>query len=194
MQLILRRLSPQSGPKEQHIAAYALLADALNAEQGIRTAQILRTERGKPYLSGYDLQFSLSHCKGLAICALGDSTPIGIDAEPIRTVRPRVAQRCFAQSELQLLECASDPDLTFTRLWTLKESYVKAIGHGISFPMRMIPFALECSVRPLFPTDLRFTQYLTPDGFVISLCHKTADGQVLYTERLGEIERFAENL
>lgn len=190
MRLLIRRLAQPCQSREQHIAAYALLSDALFDAAGIRTARIMREDLGKPYLLGTDLQFSLSHCKGMAVCALGDHTPIGVDCEPLRTVRPRVAQRCFSESELRLLDQSDQPDLLFTRLWTLKESYVKAIGRGISFPMKSISFTLCGDRITASEAEFGFSQFLTEDGFVISICHKDADGKCRNIGGTEEIEIF----
>lgn len=187
MQLMIQRLPADCQSRQQHIAAYALLSDALFGAAGIRTARILREEMGKPYLLGTDLQFSLSHCKGMAVCALGDHTPIGVDCEALRTVRPRVAKRCFSDSELRQLEQSDQPDLLFTRLWTLKESFVKAIGRGISYPMKSISFKLCDDCITASDSTFSFSQILTEDGFVISVCHKDADGKCRNTGGAGEI-------
>lgn len=191
MRLLLCRLAPSLGRKEQHIAAYSLLSALLYESHGLRCARIAREELGRPYLSDYPIQFSLSHCKGMAVCVLGDTSPVGVDVEPLRTLKSRVAQRCFSADELRQLEGAENPDLLFTRLWTLKESYVKAIGQGISFPMRTISFVLDDAHITETETGYRYTQFLTEDGFVISVCHRDADGTC---RRLDGPEEFQEQI
>lgn len=94
-------------------------------------------ESGKPYLTGHPhLHFNLSHSGSWVVCAI-DEAPIGIDVEEIRPVDPDVAGRFFTASEQRLTLHGGEAarlDQFFT-LWTLKESYVKMTGQGVSLPL-----------------------------------------------------------
>lgn len=119
-----------------HDTVYELLFNSLRAEYDVSLSfnDIGRGEYGKPYLINYpNIHFSLSHCKGLCVCLLSDGI-CGVDAENIRPVREKTAQRICSPNEYELLSAKSgmDKDLFFTSLWTLKESYAKADGRGIS--------------------------------------------------------------
>ncbi len=136
-------------PREQSETAHKLLQDCLPEYanmRGIACAQfpaVLRTEMGKPYFAeDFPVQFNLTHCKGLAACLLSPY-PCGVDAERIRPLRPPVVRRAYSESEKAALDASDDPDRLFTRLWTLKESYVKAIGTGISYPLRELSFTIK---------------------------------------------------
>lgn len=97
---------------------------------------------GKPYLRDSDLSFSLSHSDSFAACALSDH-PVGLDLEYRGRISDAVLRRSFSPVEQALVRDAADPDLLFTRLWTGKESFVKATGRGILSPLR--------DVEPLAP-------------------------------------------
>lgn len=92
---------------------------------------------GKPYLKDSALHFSLSHSGSFAACALSD-LPVGLDLEYRGRISDALLRRSFSPEEQTLIRASRDPDLLFTRLWTGKESYVKATGQGILFPLREI--------------------------------------------------------
>lgn len=160
----------------QHDAAHRLLQESLPiyaAEQGIAIAemppQLSFGEQGKPSLTEYpEIRFNLSHCDGLAVC-LFSAYECGADCESIRRCKSRVAKRVCTPQELAALDAAENPDLLFTRLWTLKEAYVKAIGIGISYPLHEVGFAFAGD--RIIPTkqDASFLQLLLPDH-IVSLC------------------------
>jgi len=103
------------------------------------------TSHGKPFVTnpGYtDLQFSLTHTAGLAACAVSSNGPVGIDAEarhrPIADL-DRLVRSVLTRDEAMDVSEREDPDDRLTRFlcyWTLKEAYVKALGFGLSKPLR----------------------------------------------------------
>ena len=138
----------------------------------------MQDERGKPFLPDHPaICISLAHCRAMVACAL-DRGAVGVDVEPIRSVRERVLQRSFSEAERELVTHADNPDLTFTRLWTLKESYVKCIGMGLAFPLHEIWFDhLDGEIHSNHP-ECGFTQAIIEDAFVVSLCHAAGQGQM----------------
>lgn len=104
---------------------------------------------GKPTLPGSGVSFSFSHSGDYALCALA-GTEIGCDIERIRPISLRLAERFFCPPEAA--DILAQPTLEarterFFRYWTLKESFVKAIGTGLRLPMRSFCLALSPSVR-----------------------------------------------
>jgi len=86
-------------------------------------------EYGKPYyVEGPE--FSISHCKTAIAVAIND-TPIGIDVESIRRVEPSLIERTMNDEEQAEIASSVDKMRAFTRLWTMKEAYLKYIGTGI---------------------------------------------------------------
>ncbi len=170
-------VSPADGtPQQLHDAAHALLREALTVwadERGIvlpAAPQLAATEDGKPYFTNVPVHMSLSHCKGMAACLLA-ARPCGVDCEARRPLRERVAARCFADEERAALAVSDDPDMLFTRLWTLKESYVKMTGIGIRYPMRTLCFTPREGDVPSNRDDAQFWQTLLPP-FAVSVCVK----------------------
>ena len=81
---------------------------------------------GKPYLKSGELYFNVSHSDGYYICAVSDRE-VGVDIQKV-CYKPRVAKRICADNEPFPLN-ADD----FTRLWALKESYIKSNGCGLEY-------------------------------------------------------------
>ena len=85
------------------------------------------TENEKPYFPDGGVCFSLSHCGKYAVCAVSD-VPVGVDIELARENALRLSARFFLPDEAELVERSQSPAAEFCRLWTLKESYIKAAG------------------------------------------------------------------
>lgn len=86
---------------------------------------------GKPYFRDYPkVHFNLSHSGSMVMCILSDYEA-GCDVEKIKPGRERVAKRFFSAEEKAFLESEEDFDRAFYRIWTRKESYMKATGQGI---------------------------------------------------------------
>lgn len=156
--------------REQHAVAYAMLREALQSYAGLpELPEIARTEMGKPWFPAYpEIRFSISHTRGLAVCLLSDRE-CGVDTERRRPLREKVAARVFSPEEQAALAAADDPDMLFTRLWTLKEAYVKAIGIGVSYPMRELSFTLDGDKVQSNRTDAVFF-HTTIEDYAVSVC------------------------
>lgn len=166
----------ESQKQGQHEAAHRLLQECLPQyarEYGISVSEappmLTFGEMGKPVFRDYpQICFNLSHCTGLAVCLFSE-TECGVDCESIRKYKPRTAQRVCTPQENAALEAAEDPDILFTRLWTLKESYVKAIGIGISYPLREVGFVIDGENIVSNRSDASFMQLLLPEH-IVSVC------------------------
>ncbi len=101
------------------------------ADLGIYEYNILTSETGKPYAQNLNIQFNLSHSGKYAAAAFSDAA-IGIDIEIPRNINPRLAKRYFSEAEFKHLQSTDNPELEFLKIWTRKESLLKASGIGIS--------------------------------------------------------------
>lgn len=166
-----------SDKQAEHRTAHALLRAVLRQAYGLEDAVLAQDEHGKPFLPHHpEIAFNLSHCTGLAVCGVA-SKPLGVDAERIRPLRERVLRRVFAPEEVAAVRESATPDEMFFRFWTLKESFVKAIGIGISYPMQEVRFQFTpAGIRASQP-DWQFGQYLLQGQWVISCC--VPEGEVL---------------
>lgn len=116
------------------LAAGILLLNALE-EAGIRDLTLTEEKEGKPrLLKDQGFFFSLSHSGHFAVCAVSDRE-CGVDVQKPVSYNPGLVSRFFSPEEQSLFADAgeaSDRDRLFTRLWTLKEAYVKMLGTGLT--------------------------------------------------------------
>lgn len=119
----------------QSVAAGLLLEHALGRHgmQG-KNLTFLKNPDGKPSIAEYpDFHYNLSHSKEYVVLVT-DECPVGIDIEELRTGYQKLAARFFSQEEAEVLKEHWSDDL-FTKLWTRKESYLKAAGFGMRMPL-----------------------------------------------------------
>ncbi len=109
---------------------------------------------------------------------LGDR-PLGVDIQIVKPVSDAVIRRTCSESERDYVLHAPERDRAFIRLWTLKESYIKATGDGMSYPMNKVSFTLSGSCRDEFGSLSAITgEYLTRDmgEYVVSACALAISG------------------
>lgn len=100
-------------------------------------------QHGKPFVVNppiRDFDTNLSHTRGRIAVAIAWGGRVGIDVEAVdrKTDPAEIAPRVFAPEEIEWMLSTGESDEQrdrFFRLWTLKESYAKAlgIGFGIDF-------------------------------------------------------------
>jgi len=105
-----------------------------------------KNQWGKPFLTQHrDIDYNVSHCEGCAAVIVERGVQAGIDVERLRPYNARAAKRVLNENELDAVQAASDPDKEFFKYWTLKESFIKAVGMGMSMSMKDIAFELDGS-------------------------------------------------
>jgi len=165
---------PEDDPARAHQYGKILLKYALLHEKQLNylNQTIVRNEWGKPALQDYpQIQFNVSHCKGLAVCIVAD-VPVGIDAEYIRPYSPYAAMHAMNQQELENISRAPDSNRLFFIYWTLKESCIKAMGYGIAYSMKKVAFEIsDHEIRCLTQPELRFVLLEDSGPYVTAACY-----------------------
>lgn len=138
-------------------------------------SMIISGEHGKPYIRGHEnIFFNISHCDCAIAIAFGESQ-LGVDVECIRRdVTQSLAKHICSRDEYEYLISSDNFKTDFFRIWTLKESYIKAIGMGLSFSLKDINFIIDGERITCNQKNYSFSQYLFHD-FVISLCYNNSD-------------------
>ena len=142
--------------------AHALLRSSLShyLEEAPERWRFEAGEHGRPEIvdppSGARFRFSLSHTSGLVACALILDLAIGVDVEDAARERDvvRIVERMFTPAE-RVDVLARDGDARRARFldyWTLKEAHLKALGTGMTAPMRELGFELGESGSVLVTT------------------------------------------
>lgn len=173
--------------RTEHIIGRQLLEYGLKEEYK-RAYEVGYMKGGKPYLpEASHIYFNISHTKGLVVCAISDRE-IGIDAEYMRDFRESLIQRVCSDAEKKYIfqgQDMGDKEAAicrerFTRIWTLKESYIKAIGKGLSFPLREIEFFIKekkertVSVTASIP-GWNYRQFILQGKYVVSVCERAGN-------------------
>ncbi len=137
------------------------------------SAEICYNANGKPYLKDYpDFHFSLSHSGSKVLCAVSDDR-VGCDAEKAGRGNIKIARRYFTAQEQKFISEADDKDLAFCRLWTLKESYLKATGTGLTVALDSFSILISENGISVNADDNRFffSEFGTDDGYRYACCN-----------------------
>lgn len=122
-------------------------------------------EYGKPYIKNVpNLSFNLSH-SGVYAAAVVSDGKVGIDIEKPREKKEQLARRFFSGREYCLLQNAWS-DSEFVRIWTRKESYIKAVGLGMRIPLSSF------SVTEEEENGYYFASFPMEAGYWLSVCRK----------------------
>jgi 4'-phosphopantetheinyl transferase len=95
------------------------------------------SEHKKPSLKNHNnIHFNISHSGDWVVCAVS-AKEVGIDVEKIRETNFNIARRFFSNDEVKhLFALPKNQQLEyFFDLWTLKESYLKTLGTGLTKPL-----------------------------------------------------------
>lgn len=147
--------------RNRHVTSRALLRTVLPRYLAIAHQDLsFRADRfGRPSLNNPEararrLDFNLSHTRGLIALAVTHDSVVGVDVENTSHQQPamELASRFFSPDEVASLRTFSGDalNLEFFRHWTLKESYLKAYGVGLSLPLDLFGFRLAAQRAEFF--------------------------------------------
>jgi len=144
-----------------------IVAEALlRLVPGFDAGDLDYTEVGKPYFKDHSKpHFNLSHSGRWVVIAWGDS-PLGIDVEQIQmdAGKEAVARRFYRSDEQAYVFSAEGENRArrFYRVWTMKESYLKYLGTGITVSLNSFSALRDC-------LGVTFSSEFLPDA-CMTLC------------------------
>ena len=152
-----------------------------------------RNTHGRPAISGAseaarDLRFNLAHTPGLVALAVARDAEVGVDVERADKRAPlAVARRYFSAAEVAAMEAlpAEDQARRFRRLWTLKESYLKATGTGVAGGLGSMTFHIEPQgvrferVADAAASRWVFREFQVDGEFLLALAFRSREGDTL---------------
>ncbi len=180
--------------RHEHLVTRVLVRTVLGEQLGVSPAALRFVENahGRPLLpTPAPLHFNVTHTEGWVGCLVSATREVGCDVEA-RARAPtllRLAPTVFADVELAALRAlpeALQPERA-VRLWTLKESYIKARGLGLALPLKQFAFHLDeagaprLEVAPALGDDgarWRFETTLR-EGYVISTAVEAGAGSAV---------------
>ena len=117
--------------RKRSLAAGLIIRKILN-ENGLSEDSLKYSENGKPLAD--NLFFNISHA-GDYVVGVSSDREVGCDIEKIVDAPLEVTDRFFHLKEAEYIKSAEDKNRAFFTLWTLKESYMKMTGRGMSLPL-----------------------------------------------------------
>ena len=157
--------------RHRDLVARALVRTTLSRYATIAAAdwRFHKGEHGKPEIETppLPLRFNLSHSKDRVVCAVALHHDVGVDVEYTsrRNDVLAIAKHYFSPREIEDLFALPEQHQreAFFDYWTLKESYIKARGEGISLGLAKFSFRLQRAITigfvPGFDDDATHWQF-----------------------------------
>lgn len=103
---------------------------------------------GKPFIKSADctLSFNMSHSEDRLVLAVTQGKALGIDIEKINFQQDlEIVHQVFSQSEITELSAyqSTRKVKAFFKGWTQKEAFIKALGMGMSYPLKAFSVLLN---------------------------------------------------
>ena len=139
---------------------------------------IEKNQYGKPYLKCYpNFNFNISHSGDFVVCAIDDK-PIGIDIEKIKNIEYKeIVKSFFSVNEFNYItkEQLNIQLSKFYEIWTLKESYIKCCGKGLSIPLKSFSIDIDRyqNIKVIINNEYKeytFKKFDIEEGYKIAVC------------------------
>lgn len=141
----------------QNRSSSEFLKSTLNEVYKISNYEIVYNKYHKPYLKDSNLYFNISHDKDTIVLAISDKE-IGVDIEYL-TYKEEVVKHRFNKKEQLIIKNSLNKEYDFTRIWVMKEAYLKCIGTG-----------LEYGLKKVDATKLNKIDIINKDTYLIAVC------------------------
>ena len=153
---------------------------------------------GKPYLVDHNsIHFNISH-SGEWVVGAFDTIPVGIDVEEIKPIDFAIIERFFSQAEIRDFSLKTEQEKPgyFFDLWSLKESFIKAEGKGLSIALDS--FSVRFKDRDIFlerngipDNSCFFKQYEVDSNHKMAVCagHSCFPAGIVFETPAGFLEK-----
>ncbi len=184
--------------RQRYLVTRALVRTVLSRYAAISPSQWVFSPDayGKPHIANdvhldNTISFNITHSGSFIILAVTTGRALGLDTENrvTRKASLDVAGHYFAPAEVADLfsQPVEQQQYRFFEYWTLKESYIKARGMGLSIPLDQFSFyfpdekKVELAILPSLNDNAsrwRFWQILLEDEYLVSVCAERSDAEV----------------
>ena len=164
---------------QRSLLGEAIMRQILSRKTSIPSNEISieKTVKGKPFLANSkNHYFNISHSGEWVVVAFSNEE-VGIDVELIRPINYQIAKRFFSGTEYTELDKKEGQEKRefFFNLWTLKESYLKLLGKGLtkslsSFSIRKSNSGFRLIDEKSEISSVFFKQYLLDKEYKLSAC------------------------
>ena len=134
------------------------------------------------------IEFNLSHSGEMALLAIGQEHPLGVDVEYF-SKRPYIgiAQQLFSEIEMRAMKNVPSfmEPMIFFHIWAQKEAFIKASGLGLSYPtqrfdVQAYPQTHQAIHDPMLHHDWHMVSFMPEIACCAALCHHPCIEQMNY--------------
>lgn len=127
----------------------------------------VRDKLGKPFCRQSEFQFNISHSGKWVVCSIGKVLN-GVDVETSQEIDMAIAKEHFLLNEYNHLQMMPDEErnAALLKLWTVKESYLKYTGEGLSGGLACV----DCLALLQGGDKVAAKNFVLPDEAVIGIC------------------------
>ena len=157
--------------RKRSLGAGIIIQKILN-DNGLSENSLKYSENEKPFVN--NIFFNVSHAGDYVVGVLSDCE-VGCDIEKVVSAPLEVAEHYFNPGELEYIKSEQDKDRAFFTLWTLKESYMKMTGRGMSLLLdsfEILPAATGFTLGKS-PEKRCFFKTLQFDDYIFSVSNET---------------------
>jgi 4'-phosphopantetheinyl transferase len=164
------------------LVAEVLIRSIICTKYGIRNDRLIfaANRYGKPFVAGIpSFHFNLSHSGSWIVCAV-DSAPVGIDVEEMKPIEYELAKLMFSSEEYLYLTSHDEHKRIscFYDLWTMKESFAKWAGRGLSLPPQCYSISMEANHNHSVSMEGRnircfFKRWSIDPDYKMAICSKS---------------------
>lgn len=184
--------------KKLSLCSELLLRYILNDFNIISKFEYYYNDNNKPYLKDLNYYFNISHCKDYVICAFSKDE-IGCDIEKIREIDMNIVKKYFNSnevSEILSLKDEKQKESVFFRYWTLKESFIKNIGKGLSYPLNEFSINIdkEINIIQSYNNDnYYFEEFFINSNYKCSICKHNNNKTKLIKVNIDDLKTILDN-
>lgn len=151
---------------------------------------IKRTMTNRPYIEinkKNNIDFNVSHSDEWVVCAISSAGSIGIDIEKQLPMDINIGKEFLTKEEWRYLSTYQGEKIQlFYKLWTLKESFLKAVGIGINDLIREINFGRLDNKKNIFEMKINrrmwnFYHTVFNENYALSLTSSKLIGNIRFT-------------
>lgn len=159
--------------RKRSLGAGIIIKKILN-ENGLSENDLKYGENGKPVVEKQKIYFNVSHAGDFVVGVLSDHE-VGCDIEKAENAPLEIAEHYFTPGEYEYIKYASDKNKAFFTLWTLKESYMKMTGKGMSLPLDSFEIIRTADGFTLGKSSEKqcFFKTIEFEDYIFSVCNET---------------------